>query len=184
MSQPVRIYNHGYDPDTGIGEYLHTVTQRHALGMVARGVADPVELTERHGSILVTAMALTRLIYTGWTENRPGGTIGFSTRHIFDRDHWTCAYCGDKVSKTPRRQGLLATVDHVHPRALGGATTWWNLVSACFDCNQAKAGFPLDETGMRLRFDPYDPNVAWRDIDGTAHRCDTVEAASTPLVPA
>ena len=173
MAQRVRIYNYGYDPDTGVGELLHVVSQRHATGMIRRGVADPVELTERRGQIIVTALALTRTIYTAWIERRAEGTVGFSTREVFERDHWTCAYCASKVSKTPRRQGLLATVDHVHPRSLGGPTNWWNLVAACSDCNGAKADSLLADTGMRLLFTPYDPNVAYRDVDGTALWLDT-----------
>lgn len=182
MTPTVRIYNKGYDPSTGIGELLHTTSLRHAMGMIRRRVAEPVELAEHHGQVIFTALALTRMIYVAWSESRPGGSVGFSTLRVFERDHWTCAYCGDKVSKQPGRQGLLATVDHVHPRSLGGPTTWWNLVSACFDCNQRKADFPLGETGMRLRFDPYDPNVAYRDIDGTARRFDTGAPARGLLV--
>lgn len=184
MTHRVRVYNYGFDPDTGVGELLHVVSQRHATGMIHRGVADPVELVERRGEILVTSLALTRMIYAAWIERRQEGTVGFSTREVFERDHWTCAYCGGKVSKTPRRQGMLATVDHVHPRSLGGPTTWWNLVAACSDCNGAKADMLLEQTAMQLRFDPYDPNVAYRDADGTALRYDTGSRAHGPLVAA
>ena len=44
----VRVYNKGYDLDTGVGELLHTTTVRHAFGMIRRGVADPVEIGRAH----------------------------------------------------------------------------------------------------------------------------------------
>ena len=47
---------------------------------------------------------------------------------VLERDGWTCAYCGRET----------AEVDHVAPRARGGATAPNNLVAACRDCNKAK----------------------------------------------
>lgn len=176
MATKTQVYNRGYDPDTGIGELIDSVTHRHALTMIHRGVAEPVILAERQGQIVVTAVALTRRIYTAWTERRRVGTVGFSTREIFERDNWTCAFCGNKVSKAPKVQGRLATVDHVHPRSQGGATNWLNLVSACFDCNQRKKDMPLSECGMSLLFEPFDPNVSYRDIDGSIVMIDDLMA--------
>lgn len=40
-----------------------------------------------------------------------------------------CHYCG----------GPAGTVDHVLPRSKGGSNNAWNVVSACWDCNQEKA---------------------------------------------
>jgi len=47
---------------------------------------------------------------------------------VLERDGWSCAYCGTET----------AEVDHVAPRARGGATTPTNLVAACRSCNKAK----------------------------------------------
>ena len=44
----------------------------------------------------------------------------------------TCIYCG----KTHDTSDL--TIDHVHPKSLGGETTTSNSVCACFKCNQDK----------------------------------------------
>ena len=44
----------------------------------------------------------------------------------------TCIYCG----KTHETTDL--TIDHVHPKSLGGETTTSNSVCACFTCNQDK----------------------------------------------
>lgn len=161
-----RVYNQGYNPDTGVGELIDAVTHRHALTMIHRGVADPVDIVERRGEIVVMGVVLTRRIYAAWTEHRRVGTVGFSTLEVFERDNWTCAYCGNKVSKTPKLQSRLATVDHVHPRSQGGGTDWLNLVSACSECNHRKEDMSLEEAGMELRFEPYDPYFAYRDIGG------------------
>jgi hypothetical protein len=47
---------------------------------------------------------------------------------VLDRDGWTCRYCGAEATE----------VDHVDPRARGGATTPANLVAACRPCNKGK----------------------------------------------
>lgn len=47
-----------------------------------------------------------------------------------------CVYCGS---------WLAATVDHVHPRSLGGGNEPENLVSACRSCNSAKSDTPIAE---------------------------------------
>jgi 5-methylcytosine-specific restriction endonuclease McrA len=47
---------------------------------------------------------------------------------VLDRDGWICEYCGGEATE----------VDHVDPRARGGATTPANLVAVCRSCNKAK----------------------------------------------
>ena len=64
---------------------------------------------------------------------------------VLDRDGWTCSYCGGEATE----------VDHVAPRARGGATTPANLVAACRLCNKAKGTrtpgeWRRDETLARL----------------------------------
>jgi 5-methylcytosine-specific restriction endonuclease McrA len=58
-----------------------------------------------------------------------------------------CAYCG----------GPAQTVDHVLPKSRGGASSWLNLVAACFGCNRAKDDRTPAEAGMKLRVTPYVP---------------------------
>ena len=54
-------------------------------------------------------------------------------RNVYIRDNFTCQYCEEK------HQAGYLTIDHIHPRALGGQTTWKNVVTACQPCNQRKA---------------------------------------------
>ena len=55
-----------------------------------------------------------------------------SRRNFYIRDNFTCQYCGEKKKSND------LTMDHVHPRAHGGQTTWGNVVTACRPCNQKK----------------------------------------------
>lgn len=158
----VKVFNLGYDAETGIGELLHTTTVRHAFGMIRRGVADPVELTIVEDRIVPMALELTRELSGAWVEGAGQRSIGFSYRAIHERDHWSCAYCGRSVSKTPAREALLATVDHILPASRGGASSWTNLVSACKECNNRKADRTPEEARMPLRVEPYDPALAYR----------------------
>lgn len=60
-----------------------------------------------------------------------------------------CHYCGIPLTRAYlgnpealaaiKKQGYgLATVDHVVPLVKGGSNEPWNMVLACFDCNEAK----------------------------------------------
>lgn len=56
---------------------------------------------------------------------------------IFERDNYTCQYCGE--------YGKKLECDHVIPVAKGGSHTEDNLVTACFKCNRAKRDKLLEE---------------------------------------
>jgi len=72
------------------------------------------------------------------------------TRHnIFKRDKNECQYCGTTKD---------LTLDHVVPRSRGGRSTWKNLVAACKRCNASKGDDTLEESGMKLKNQPYKPS--------------------------
>ena len=77
--------------------------------------------------------------------------IKFSRENVYARDGGRCQYCGAGV----RRDEI--TYDHVVPRALGGKTTWENIVTACIGCNQRKGGRTPEQAGMKLRSSPVKP---------------------------
>jgi hypothetical protein len=60
-------------------------------------------------------------------------------RTLFERDDWTCRYCGDPVSEES------ATLDHLVPSLKRGAHTPDNLATACLLCNSLKAGRSYEE---------------------------------------
>ena len=56
-------------------------------------------------------------------------------RHIRQRANYLCEYC----HAAEQWQYVRFTVDHVIPRAQGGADTFENFALACFHCNRRKA---------------------------------------------
>jgi hypothetical protein len=53
-------------------------------------------------------------------------------RSIKEHFDCTCVYCGKSYDLS------MLTLDHVHPRSLGGESLSTNLVPACTCCNQSK----------------------------------------------
>ncbi len=63
---------------------------------------------------------------------------------LFERDNWTCHYCGEKV--TPEN----ATLDHLTPQHKGGKHTKENLKTSCLICNSIKSGKTYEEAAPFL----------------------------------
>ena len=84
------------------------------------------------------------------TYVRPPRHPAFTRFNVFLRDRFSCQYCGS-------RQDL--TFDHLLPRALGGQTTWENVVTACSDCNLQKGGLAPAKAGMWPGQMPFQPTV-------------------------
>jgi 5-methylcytosine-specific restriction endonuclease McrA len=77
--------------------------------------------------------------------------VKFSRRNVYQRDDYTCQYCGQKK---PARE---LSYDHVVPRSAGGRTDWRNIVTACKACNSRKDAQTCDEAGMWPKKDPIRP---------------------------
>lgn len=60
-----------------------------------------------------------------------------------------CGYCGSDVDTSS------CTVDHINPKAQGGANQVSNLVIACKSCNSSKRSLSIED---------YRTWVAWRSI--------------------
>lgn len=98
-------------------------------------------------------------------DRLPTVGVSFSKRNVLKRDRFTCQYCGIQ----PGQDAL--TIDHIHPRSRGGASSWENCVSACFDCNHRKADRHLDDVGMRLKHPPRQPTwTPWFSIGASTSR--------------
>jgi len=68
---------------------------------------------------------------------------------VFNRDLYTCQYCGKEIHQP--------TLDHVIPKHMGGEHTWENVVSACIPCNRHKAGRTPEQARMKLIRHPSPP---------------------------
>ncbi|MCC5971629.1 MAG: HNH endonuclease [Pararhodobacter sp.] len=81
---------------------------------------------------------------------KPRKRVAFTRFNLFLRDEFACQYCG-------ARHDL--TFDHVIPRALGGVTSWENVVAACAPCNLKKGSKTLRHSGLTLRRRPTRPTA-------------------------
>lgn len=61
---------------------------------------------------------------------------------IFNRDAFTCRYCG----KTPPQ--VMLVVDHIIPVVSGGTNDQSNLATSCEECNQGKGKTTLKDGSM------------------------------------
>lgn len=129
---------------------LHTVSIKHAIGMLVREVAIVEEALE--GALIgpypwPVVLRLVRYVKTTFLYGRPPG---WTKRGVLKRDRHTCAYCGAHAS----------TVDHLMPQSRGGPNSWSNTIAACSPCNLRKANRTPREAGMELRFQPFTPTRA------------------------
>lgn len=62
---------------------------------------------------------------------------------IFDRDAFTCQYCGEKPPK------VILHVDHIVSRKDGGGDEEMNLITSCKDCNLGKSSRSVDLARIR-----------------------------------
>ena len=59
---------------------------------------------------------------------------------IYHRDNWTCGICTEPIDQKLDYPDLrCATLDHIHPMALGGGHTPDNVQAAHFICNSTKS---------------------------------------------
>lgn len=65
--------------------------------------------------------------------------LGKVARQIKERDGHACVYCG----ATAETSGAHLHLDHLTPKAHGGADVATNLVLACRSCNSARKDMPL-----------------------------------------
>jgi predicted nucleic acid-binding Zn ribbon protein len=71
-----------------------------------------------------------------------GADVGqFRDVDIFERDHWTCAICGQPVDREPSffYNLLAASLDHIVPLSRGGSHTTDNVRCVHFICNSLKS---------------------------------------------
>jgi len=106
------------------------------------------------------SLRVPRVIVLKWFDRLPRRHVRYSRANVFDRDHFTCQYCGVK----PARSQL--NLDHVIPRAQGGRTSWENVVASCVPCNRRKGGRTPEQAKLRLRRPPERPR--WTPLLSTA----------------
>ena len=94
------------------------------------------------------------IIVLCYYDRLPKQEIKFCRQTIFERDKFTCQYCGGRFENRD------LNLDHVIPREKGGETSWENVVCSCIRCNTRKANKLLAQANMRLLSEPKKPR--WR----------------------
>jgi DNA-binding PadR family transcriptional regulator len=94
----------------------------------------PREISEIRSKFVVEASIIARDYF-----NDPDGR-----REIFERDQWTCQYCGEQLRPE------TATLDHFIPQCKGGQGTKENLRGCCLICNSLKSGKTYEEAAPLL----------------------------------
>ncbi|MFB0556306.1 MAG: HNH endonuclease [Dehalococcoidia bacterium] len=142
INSRVLVLNQSYEP-------LNLCRVRRAVVLVFCGKAEALENSrgELHSVSLVFPIpSVIRLVYM---VKRPRRQRKLTKLEVFNRDQYTCQYCG--------RQTKELTLDHVIPRRRGGEHAWENVVSACKVYNRHKGGRTPAEAGMKLLCQPRTP---------------------------
>jgi 5-methylcytosine-specific restriction endonuclease McrA len=142
INSPVLVLNQNYEP-------INVARVRRAVVLVMLGKA---ETLENGSGVICTAtetVHIPSVIRLLNLVKRPRHEKRLTRREVFRRDQQTCQYCGKETKSL--------TLDHVVPRHRGGKHVWDNVVSACFQCNNRKAGRTPPEAGMNLIKKPSAP---------------------------
>jgi 5-methylcytosine-specific restriction endonuclease McrA len=142
INLPVLVLNQSYEP-------LNICRARRAVVLIYRGKAEMLEDGSGFIHSANHTFPLPSVIRIVYMVKRPRPERRLTRLEVFNRDHYTCQYCGKETRQL--------TLDHVIPRHRGGQHTWENVVSACISCNRRKAGKTPDEAGMKLIRHPSPP---------------------------
>lgn len=142
INLPVLVLNQNY-------ELLNVCRARRAVVLIYYGKAEMLENGSGFIHSASRALPLPSVIRLVYMVKRPRTERKLTRLEVFNRDQYTCQYCGKRTNHL--------TLDHVIPRYRGGQHTWGNVVSACVTCNHRKAGRTPQEAGMKLIHHPSSP---------------------------
>ncbi|PIX22863.1 MAG: HNH endonuclease [Deltaproteobacteria bacterium CG_4_8_14_3_um_filter_43_13] len=147
---------------------INITTAKRAFSLLYQGIAKAVNSQyetfdyeswsdlsiEQHDEtigLVDRAIKIPRVILLVTYDRIPKTQVRFTRANIYARDRNTCQYCGVVFTKNE------LSLDHIIPRAYGGASCWENIVCCCFSCNKKKGSKGLHETGMKLLKPPAKP---------------------------
>ncbi len=145
INAPVLVLNQNY-------EALNICRVRRAVILVIRGKAEVIENGRGQLHAMNASVAIPAVVRLTQFVKRPRLQKRLTRFEVFNRDRYTCQYCG--------RETRDITLDHVIPKSRAGAHQWDNVVACCFACNLRKAGQTPSEAGMRLLRPPLPPPPA------------------------
>jgi 5-methylcytosine-specific restriction endonuclease McrA len=173
LEYPVLVLNRYWQP-------VHTCTVRRSLHLLCTGHARIVQVEgdecftthdltswvrysdTRRGAAMIhgarIAILIPKIVVLSMYDRLPRLEVKFSRRNVLLRDKFTCQYCARVLPETQ------LNLDHVTPRDKGGRTTWENIVTSCFRCNNRKANKLPHEADMHPHRKPIAPR--WRPLFG------------------
>ena len=143
LDDPVLVLNQNYEP-------LNICRVKRAIILILNGKAEILQNNSDQIRSATFSMISPSVVRLAHMVRRPRPQPRLTRHRVFSRDDHTCQYCG--------KQTRNLTLDHVVPRYRGGEHSWKNVVSACKECNQRKAGRIPSEAGMILLKKPYQPS--------------------------
>jgi 5-methylcytosine-specific restriction endonuclease McrA len=161
LNSSVLVLNRSYLP-------IHVTSVRRAFSLLYQGIARVVDeqyqtfdfegwrqlAVARDADAIGTSsgrIRVPRVIVLVAFDRLPRRHVRFSRINLMARDNFQCQYCGVKPSRAE------LNLDHVVPRALGGRSTWQNVVTSCVECNRRKGGRTPRQARMKLRGRPTRP---------------------------
>ena len=151
--ETVLVLNYDYSP-------LNVTSLRRGFVLVDKGKA---EVLKEYETPIVTTVGnfvrplIIRLLKFINYHNKKD--LKISRQRIYQRDGYQCVYCGTYKN---------LTIDHVIPKSRGGANSWENMTTCCFDCNSKKGNKTPEEARMTMRVRPYKPSVFSELVVGKA----------------
>jgi len=142
VNSPVLVLNQNYEP-------LNISRARRAVVLLMSGKAETLENDSGMIHTPNNAIPIPSVIRLVYMVKRPRPERKLTRREVFRRDKYTCQYCGVETREL--------SLDHVTPRHRGGRHIWENVVSACFNCNNRKAGGTPQEAHMTIAREPFAP---------------------------
>jgi 5-methylcytosine-specific restriction endonuclease McrA len=151
----VLLLNAGNEP-------LAIVSLKRAMGLIMADKADLVRPVKGRALRSVRReFPMPSVIRLRYFVNAPHRTVAWSRVNVLKRDHYTCQYCGSKMSSHE------ATIDHVIPvsrcrKIKAEPNTWTNTVASCRKCQKRKRDLSMEEVGMKFYnplFAPKRPRV-------------------------
>jgi 5-methylcytosine-specific restriction endonuclease McrA len=100
------------------------------------------------------SFGIPEIIVLSLFDRLPKKEIKFTRQNVFERDEYTCQYCGDRF------ESKELNLDHVIPREKGGKNSWDNIVTSCIRCNTKKANKLPHQANMHPFREPKAPR--WR----------------------
>jgi 5-methylcytosine-specific restriction endonuclease McrA len=132
-------------------EPIGVISWEKAVTLLIDKKVNVLETYERDVRSAHLSMKMPSVVIFNYSKGRGKRAIRFSRKNVWLRDEGKCQYCSKNLSIANY------TLDHVKPKCFGGISSWDNVVTCCYECNQKKGERTLQRSGMKLLNKPVKP---------------------------